>query len=87
MPTSTPSAVFTFETPRQVLEAEGVLRRTQIDMVEVPPPSGVDAGCDVAIRIPLNALYEAIGAMATDNAEWQAVYQLGDRQEVIAKLG
>lgn len=87
MPTSTPSAVFTFETPRQVLVAEDVLRRAQIDMVEVPPPSAVEAGCDVAVRIPLSALYQAIGAMATDNAEWQAVYQLDDQQEVIAKLG
>ena len=87
MPMSTPSAVFTFETPRQVLVAEDVLRQARIDMVEIPPPSGVEAGCDVAVRIPLNALYEAIGAMATDNAEWQAVYQLGDQQEVIAKLG
>ena len=87
MPTSTPSAVFTFKTPRQVLVAEDVLRRAQIDMAEVPPPSGVEADCDVAVRIPLNALYKALGAMATDNAEWQAVYQLSDRQEVIAKLG
>ena len=87
MPTSTPSAVFTFKTPRQMLLAEDVLRRARIDLVEVPPPSGVETGCDVAIRIPLNALYQAIGAMATDNADWQAVYQLGDQQEVIAKLG
>jgi hypothetical protein len=87
MPPSTPSAVFTFETPRQVLVAENVLRRARIDMIEVPPPAGVEADCDVALRIPLNELYEAIGALATDNAEWQAVYQLGEQQEVIAKLG
>jgi hypothetical protein len=87
MPPSTSSAVFTFETPRQVLVAESVLRRARIDMVEVPPPTGVEADCDVALRIPLNELYEAIGALATDNAEWQAVYQLGEQQEVIAKLG
>ena len=41
----------------------------------------------MALRIALDSLYEAIGALATDDAEWQAVYQLGEQQEVIAKLG
>jgi hypothetical protein len=82
-----PSAVFTFETPRQTLAAEMVLRRALIDQEEVPPPSDVVTSCGVALRIPLAQLYEAIGALATDNAEWEAVYQLGDDQKVIAKLG
>jgi hypothetical protein len=47
----------------------------------------VEAGCDLALRIALSQLYEAIGALATDNAEWQAVYQLGERNEVVIKLG
>jgi hypothetical protein len=87
MPIATPSAVFTFETPRRALAAEAVLRRARIDHDEVPPPREADASCDVALRIPLAELYEAIGAMATDNADWEAVYQLGEEQEVIAKLG
>lgn len=87
MPTSTPAAVFTFETPRQALAAEEVLRRAPIELVEVPPPPEVEAGCDLALRIALSQLYEAIGALATDNAEWQAVYQLGERNEVVIKLG
>jgi hypothetical protein len=81
------SAVFTFETPRQALAAEEVLRRARIDLDEVPPPREVEAGCDVAVRIPLNELYEAIGALATEDAEWEAVYQLGEQQEVVARLG
>jgi hypothetical protein len=87
MPVATPNAVFTFETPRQALVAEAVLRRARIDHEEVPPPSEVETSCGVALRIPLAELYEAIGALATDNADWEAVYQLGDRQEVVAKLG
>jgi hypothetical protein len=87
MPTSLPSAVFTFETPRQALAAEEVLRRARIDHDEVPPPQEVSAGCDVALRIPLSELYEAIGALATDDAEWEAVYQLGEQQEVVTRLG
>jgi hypothetical protein len=83
-----PAAVFTFETPRQALVAEEVLRRARIDLDEVPPPREIEAaGCDLALRIPLSELYAAIGALATDNAEWQAVYQLGEQQEVVAKLG
>jgi hypothetical protein len=81
------SAVFTFETPRQALAAEEVLRRARIDLDEVPPPREAEAGCDVAVRIPLNELYEAIGALATEDAEWEAVYQLGEQQEVVARLG
>jgi hypothetical protein len=84
---TTPSAVFTFETPRQTLVAEEVLRRARIDHEEVPPPDGAEASCGVALRIPLAELYEAIGALATDNADWEAVYQLGEKQEVITKLG
>jgi hypothetical protein len=87
MLTSAPSAVFTFETPRQALTAEEILRRARIDLGEVPPPREVRAGCDIAIRIPLSELYEAIGALATDYADWEAVYQLGEQQEVVAKLG
>ena len=87
MPHSTTNAVFTFKTPRQALAAEEVLRRARIELAEVPPPNGVDAGCDVTLRIPLNELYEAIGALATEDAEWEAVYQLGEQQEVVAKLG
>jgi hypothetical protein len=87
MPIATPNAVFTFETPRQTLVAEAVLRRARIEYEEVPPPKGVETSCDVALRIPLAELYEAIGALATDNADWEAVYQLGEQQEVIAKLG
>jgi hypothetical protein len=79
--------VFTFETPRQALAAEEVLRRARIELVEVPPPAEAEAGCDLALRIVLSQLYEAIGALATDNAEWQAVYQLGEKNEVVAKLG
>ena len=87
METTTPHAVFTFEAPRQTLAAEAVLRRARIHYEEVPPPDGSEHGCSVALRIALDSLYEAIGALATDDAEWQAVYQLGEQQEVIAKLG
>lgn len=87
MPVVTPSAVFTFETPRQALAAETVLRRARIDHEEVPPPGSAEAACGVALRIPLSELYEAIGALATDDAGWGAVYQLGEDQEVVARLG
>jgi hypothetical protein len=87
MPKSKPAAVFTFETPRQALAAEEVLRRERIDLEEVPPPPEAEGACDIAIRIPLSGLYEALGAMATDNAEWAGVYQLGEQQEVVARLG
>jgi len=87
MRTSMPSAVFTFETPRQALAAGDVLRRARIGHDEVPPPREVSAGCDVALRIPLSELYEAIGALATEDAQWEAVYQLGEQQEVVARLG
>ena len=87
MPIATPTAVFTFEIPRQALVAEEVLRRARIDHEEAAPPDGVEAACGIALRIPLSDLYEAIGALATDNAEWEAVYQLGDSQEIVAKLG
>ena len=87
MPIAAPSAVFTFVTPRQALIAEEVLRRARIDHEEVPPPGEAETACGVALRIPLAELYEAIGALATDNADWEAVYQLGEGQEVIAKLG
>ena len=87
MPTSTSSAVFTFETPRQALAAEEVLRRARIELVEVPPPQEAEAGCDLALRIALRQLYEAIGALATDNADWQAVYQLGDNNDLVTRLG
>jgi hypothetical protein len=82
-----PSAVFTFETPRQALAAQMVLRRALIDQEEVPPPSEVETSCGVALRIPLTELYEAIGALATDNAQWEAVYQLGEDQKIVTKLG
>ena len=82
-----PSAVFTFETPRQALAAEEVLRRARIDLDEVPPPREIEAGCDLALRIPLSELYEAIGALATEDAQWEAVYQLGEQQEVVIRLG
>jgi hypothetical protein len=87
MPIAAPSAVLTFETPRQALVAEEVLRRARIDHEEVPPPSEADTSCGLALRIPLAELYEAIGALATDNADWKAVYQLGEGQKVVAKLG
>jgi len=87
MPTSTSSAVFTFKTPRQALAAEEVLRRARIELVEVPPPQEAEAGCDLALRIALRQLYEAIGALATDNADWQAVYQLGDKNDLVTRLG
>ncbi len=87
MQAATPYAVFTFETPRQALIAQAVLRRALIHHQEVPPPSEAESGCAVALRIPLDALYEAIGALATEDADWQAVYQLGEQQEVVAKLG
>lgn len=82
-----PNAVFTFETPRQALAAEEVLRRARIPYREVPPPDTSEAGCAVAVRIRLTAMYRAIEALATDNAEWLAVYQVGDDQEVIKRLG
>ena len=84
---SRPNAVFTFETPRQALAAEEVLRRARIHYREVPPPDEAEAGCAVAVRIRLNAMYKAIEALATDNAEWLAVYQLGDDQEGMKRLG
>lgn len=87
MPIPTPAAVFTFETPRQALAAEEVLRRARIGLAEVPPPLEAEAGCDLALRIALSQLYEAIGSLATDDAEWQAVYQLGEKNEVVTKLG
>ncbi|MBN1319341.1 MAG: DUF3343 domain-containing protein [Thermoleophilia bacterium] len=80
-------ALFTFETAHQAVAAETVLRRERIDMEEVPPPSEIEAGYDIAVRIPLEALYEAIGALATADADWEAVYELGERHEVVAKLG
>jgi hypothetical protein len=80
-------AVFTFETPHQAVAAEAVLRRARVAAEEVPPPERAEAGCGVALRIGLGALYEAIGALATEDAGWQAVYELGERQEVIARLG
>jgi len=84
---SRPNAVFTFETPRQALAAEEVLRRARIQYREIPPPEEAEAGCAVAVRIRLNAMYRAIEALATDNAEWLAVYQVGDDQKVTKKLG
>ncbi len=87
MTAATPMAVITFETPRQALSAEQVLRRARIDHQEVPPPEKAGNACGVALRIPLDALYEAIGVMATDHADWEAVYQLDEEHEVIAKLG
>ena len=87
MTAETQNAVFTFEMPRHALAAEAVLRRASIEYLEVPPPDGVESKCSVAVRISLDSLYEAIGALATDDAEWEAVYQLGEQQEVIAKLG
>lgn len=67
--------------------AEQVLRRALIEHEEMPPPVDLEAGCDVALRLPLAEMYEAIGALTTDNAGWQAVYQLGEEQEVVARLG
>lgn len=80
-------AVFTFETPHQAMAAETVLRRARVAAEEVPPPAHTEAGCGVALRIALSALYESIGALATEDADWQAVYELGEHQEVIARLG
>jgi Putative Se/S carrier protein-like len=80
-------AIFTFETVHQAVAAEDVLRRARVDLEEVPPPPEVDAACDLAVRIPLGELYEAIGMLATEDAGWEAVYELGERQEVVARLG
>lgn len=85
--TTEATAVITFEAPRQALIAEQVFRRALIDHQEVPPPDEAENACGVALRIPLDALYEAMRIMATDHADWGAIYQLGEEQEVIAKLG
>lgn len=87
MTTTDPKAVITFVTPRQALVAEEVLRRALIEHQEVPAPEEAKSACGVALRIPLDALYEAIGVMDTDHADWEAIYQLGEKQEIVAKLG
>jgi hypothetical protein len=80
-------AVFTFDSAHDALAAETILRRARVALNEVPPPDEVEAGCGVAVRISLSELYEAIGALATEEAPWEAVYELGERREVVAKLG
>jgi Putative Se/S carrier protein-like len=80
-------ALFTFETAHDAVAAEAVLSSARVALDEVPPPDGLEAGCGVAVRVSLKELYEAIGALATEGAPWQAVYEVGERQEVVAKLG
>ena len=81
------NAVFTFGTGRQVLAAQQVLRRAGIACEEVPPPREVVAGWGVALRIALSDMSAAVDALALKDTEWEAVYELGPRQEVVAKLG
>jgi len=81
------NAVFTFGTGRQVLAAQQVLRRAGIACEEVPPPREVVAGWGVALRIALSDMSAAVDALALKDAEWEAVYELGPQQEVVAKLG
>ncbi|MBN1319793.1 MAG: DUF3343 domain-containing protein [Thermoleophilia bacterium] len=81
------NAVFTFETSRQILAAQQVLRRAGIGFEEVPPPREVAAGCGVALRIALSDLSAVVDLFAFKDAEWEAVYELGAQQEVVAKLG
>jgi hypothetical protein len=80
-------AVFTFETTHQAMAAEDVLRRGGIKLEAVPPPSDISAGCGLALRISLGDFYEAVGVLATREAAWEAVYELGPEHEVVAKLG
>jgi hypothetical protein len=80
-------ALFTFETTHDAVAAEAILNRLRLDPEEVPPPADVDPGCGIAVRIPLGKLYDAIGALATEEAPWEAVYELGEHQEVVTRLG
>lgn len=84
---ATRNAVFTFETTHQAMAAEQVLRRGGVGFDLVPPPQEVEAGCGLALRIALGDLSAAVDMFAFDDAEWEAVYELGPLQEVVAKLG
>lgn len=81
------NAVFTFETSRQVLVARQVLQRAGVGCEEVPPPRGIEAGWGVALRIALSDMSAAVDALALKDSEWEAVYELGPHQEVVARLG
>lgn len=81
------NAVFTFETTHQAVAAQNILRRAGIGFDEVPPPQEVTAGCGLALRIPLGDLSTAVDVFASKDAPWEAVYELGPLQEVVAKLG
>ncbi len=80
-------AVFTFETSHQAVAAEAVLKRAAVNCESVPRPRQVDAGCVLALRIPLDDMSKAVDALVTGDVDWEAIYQLGSCQEVVAKLG
>ena len=47
-----------------------------------------EAGIEAAVMTPpVLEVYDRYDPDFADNAEWQAVYQVGEEQEVIAKLG
>jgi hypothetical protein len=63
------------------------LRRAGIRFEVVPPPREVSAGCGLALRIALSDLSTAVDIFASRDAPWEAAYELGVQQEVVAKLG
>jgi hypothetical protein len=87
MSAATRHAVFTFESAHEEVAAEKVLRRAGIRSEPVPPPQDVDPGCGLALRVSLGDLAAVVAAFASTDAAWEAVYELGFRQEVVAKLG
>jgi hypothetical protein len=87
MSPTTRHAVFTFENAHEQVAAESILRRAGIRFEPSPPPQEVDPGCGLALRVLLGDLAAAVDAFASADAPWQAVYELGFLQEVVAKLG
>ncbi len=81
------NAVFTFESTHEAMAAEDVLRRAGVAFEVVPPPREITAGCGLALRIALADLALAVDAFAVKDTAWQAVYELGPLQEIVAKLG
>jgi hypothetical protein len=87
MSPTTRHAVFTFENAHEEVAAEDILRRAGIRFEPAPPPHEVDPGCGLALRILLGDLAATVAAFASTDAPWQAIYELGFLQEVVAKLG
>jgi hypothetical protein len=69
------------------MKAEDVLREQGFALEVIPPPSGLGAGCGLALRLSTADIPAAMDALSSKHAEWAAVHLLDAYGKAGEKLG